>query len=141
MSTRLVGGIFLTVGLVVSSVGGYCFWATQDLLKNGLRSQGKVVELRKPQASRAYTPVVQFETADHKIITAACKTGSYPPTHKVADSVTVIYRATAPEDICLDEPLELWFLTCLFGGLGLVFAMIGGGMLIYSIRKGSRHHI
>lgn len=133
--SRVVGGIFLTVGLVVASAGGYCFWSTQDFLKNGLRSPGKVVELRKPPMSRYYTPVVQFETSDHRIITAVCKIGSNPPSHKVADSVTVIYRATSPEDILLDDPFELWFLTCLCGGLGLIFLMVGGGMLVYSIRR------
>lgn len=130
--SSIVGRIFLTIGLVLASAGGYCFWSTQDLLKNGLRSPGKVVELRKPPASRYYTPVVQFEASDHRIITTACKTGSNPPTHKVADSVTVIYRVTSPEVICLDEPLELWLLTCIFGGLGLVFIVVGGGMLIHS---------
>lgn len=133
--SRVVGGIFLAVGLVVASAGGYCFWGTQDLLKNGLRSPGKVVEMRKPPTNRYFTPVVQFETSDHRVITAVCKTGSNPPTHNVADSVTVIYRAESPEDICLDEPLELWLATCILGGIGLVFVMVGGGMLIYSIRR------
>ncbi len=132
---KVVGGIFLMVGLLIASAGGYCFWSAQDLLKNCLRSPGKVVELRKPPANRYYTPIVQFETNDHRIITAACKIGSNPPTHKVADSVTVLYRAMSPEDICLDEPLELWFLTCLFGGIGLIFVIVGGTILIYSTRR------
>lgn len=133
--SRVLGKIFLTIGLLIVSAGGFCFFDTQDFLRNGLRAPGKVVDLRKPPASKYYTPVVQFETPDHKIITAACKTGSNPPTHKVADAVTVIYRATSPEDICLDEPFDLWFLACMFGGLGLIFVMIGGGMLVYSIRN------
>src|ERR1700677_3519831 len=110
---NLLGGIFLAVGLLIASVGGYCFYNTQDLLKKGLRSPGKVVELRKSATNRCYTPVVQFETPDHRIITAACKAGSNPPAKKVADSVTVLYRALSPEDIRLDEPFDLWFLTCL----------------------------
>ena len=93
------------------------------------------MELRKPPASRYYIPVVQFEASDHRIITAACKTGSNPPTHKVDDSVTVIYRVTSPEDIHLDEPLELWLLTWILGGIGLVFIMVGGGMLVLSKRR------
>ncbi len=133
--SRVVGGIFLTVGLVVASVGGYYFWEVQDLLENGLRSPGKVVELCRSPTNRYYVPVVQFETSDHRIITAACKIGSNPPTHEVADSVTVIYRATSPENICLDEPLELWFVTSMFGGIGLIFLMVGGGMLTYSLRR------
>ncbi len=127
---KLVGGIFLLVGLVVASPGGYFFWCTQNRLKNGLRSPGKVVELRKSSGKRGYTPVVQFETSDHRIITAASKISSNPPMYKVGDSVTVLYRAMSPEDICLDQPLELWFLTCLFGGIGLIFVIVGGAMLI-----------
>lgn len=133
--SRVVGGIFLTVGLAISSAGGYCFWETQNLLQNGLRSPAKVVEMRKPPAARYYSPVVQYETAEHKVITAASKFGSNPPTHKVGDSVTVIYRAASPEDIRLDEPFELWFLTGLLGGMGLIFVMVGGGILIFSKRR------
>ena len=133
--SRVGGVIFLTVGLAVTGAGGYCFWGTQDLLQTGLRSPGKVVELRKPPTNRYYIPVVQFETSDHRIITAVCKTGSNPPTHKVADLVTVIYRAASPEDIWLDEPLDLWLPTYILGGLGLIFVIVGGGMLIYSIRR------
>jgi hypothetical protein len=127
----LLGGIFLTVGLVIASVSGCFFWGTRDLLRSGLRSPGKVVELRKSPTSRYYSPVVEFETADHRVITAACKISSNPPTHKVGDSVTVLYRAMSPEHIRLDEPFHLWFLTCLFGGLSLIFAIIGGAMLVF----------
>ena len=129
---KLIGGIFLIIGLAVSSAGGYFYLSTQDFLNTGLRSSGKVVEMRKAASRNIYTPVVQFETADHRTVTAPCLIGSNPPTHKLADSVTVIYRTQSPEEFRLDEPLELWFLTWLFGGIGLVFVMIGGGMLAFS---------
>lgn len=134
MSTRIVGGVFLAVGLAVASVGGFFYLGTQDLLENGLRSTGKVIQLNKPGSSRYFTPVVQFETPDHKTITASCKTGSNPPTHKVNDSVTVIFRATSPEDIYLDEPLELWLAASILGGIGSIFLLVGGGMLVWSFR-------
>lgn len=133
--SRLVGGILLTVGLAITSAGGYCFFGAQDLLNNGLRSPGKIVEMQKGPTDRYYIPVVQFETPDHRTITARCKTGSNPPVHKVADSVTVIYRASSPEDFRLDEPLELWLLTWILGGIGSIFVMVGGGLLVYSIRR------
>ncbi len=128
----MVGGIFLLIGLIISSVGGYFFLRTQDFLKNCVRSPGKVIELRKTPTSRYYKPVIEFETTDHKTITATCKFGSNPPTHNVADSVTVLYRATSPETITLDHPFQLWFLTVLFGGIGSIFVIVGGIMLIFS---------
>lgn len=134
---RKVGVIFLIVGLSIASAGGYCFWTTQDFLRNGLRSTGTVVGMRRPPASRYSLPVVQFETEDHNVITAVCKTGTNPPRHKVDDTVTVIYRAAAPEDIFLDDPVELWLLPSIFGGIGSIFVLVGGGMLIFSIRKPS----
>lgn len=124
---KVVGAILLIVGLIIASVGGYFFCITQDLLKTGVRTTAKVVELRK---SKAYTPVVQFEV-DHRVVTAPSKIGSNPPTHQVGDSVTVIYRTTAPEDFWLDEPLELWFLPCLFGGIGSIFIIVGGALVIF----------
>jgi hypothetical protein len=135
---RIIGAIFLTVGLVIASVGGYFFSSTQDLVRNGLRASGTVIELRKAPTSKGYTPVVQFETADHQNITAVGKIGSNPPAHKAGDSITVIYRADSPDDIVLDDPLDLYFFTYLFGGIGSVFVLIGGGMLIFSIFKPQR---
>lgn len=123
-----IGGIFLLVGLIIASVGAYFFRSTQDLLKNGLRSTGKVVELRK---TRSYKPVVEFETADNRTIIAVCKVGSTPPRYKVGDSVTVLYRAASPQDISLDEPFQLWFLSWLLGGLGSLFLIVGGAAVIF----------
>jgi len=127
---KLIGGIFLAVGLVVAAIGAYFFIGTQDLLQNGQRSTGKVVELRKAPTARYFSTVVEFETTAQGKVTAISKMGSNPPAHKVGDSVTVFYRAQSPEDILLDEPLELWFLSGLFGGIGLIFCTIGGGVLI-----------
>lgn len=127
-----VGGIFLTIGLIIASIGGYFFLRTKDFLKNCLRSPGRVIELRKTPTSRYYRPVVQFETTDNRTITALSKFGSNPPTHKVEDAVTVLYRATSPETITLDHPLQLWFLTFLLGGIGSIFVIVGGTMLIFS---------
>lgn len=133
-TTRLIGGIFLAVGLVIATVGAYCYITTQDLVTHGLRAQAVVVEMRL-SGKRTYAPVVEFDTAERSRVRAVGKISSSPPAHKVSDVVTVIYRAGAPEDVTLDEPFELWFLTALFGGLGAVFAIIGGGMLISSMRS------
>ena len=127
----LLGGMFLTVGLVIASVGGYFFCSTRELIRSGLRSVGTVVELRKSPTNRSFYPIVRFETSDNRTITAATKIGSNPPTHKVGESVTVLYRAVSPEHIRLETPFHLWFLTCLFGGLGLVFGIVGGAMLLF----------
>lgn len=127
-----VGGVFLVVGLIIASIGGCFFWSTQNSLGACLRATGKVIELRKPPGQRGYTPVVQFETADHKSITAVGKFGSNPPAHNVADSVTVLYRATSPEDISLDDPFELWLVPCILGGIGSIFVIIGGALLLFA---------
>jgi hypothetical protein len=133
--SKLLGGIFLTIGAAAAIAGVSCFHGTQDLLTNGLRSQGKVVELSKSETNNCYTPVVQFETPDHRIINASCKVGSNPPMHRIADSVMVIYRADSPDDICLDEPLDVWLLTFIFGAFAVVLILVGTGMLIFSPRR------
>lgn len=121
----------------MAGAGGYCYLGTQDLLKNGVRSTGKVVELRRT-GKGAFSPVIQFETPDHRNITTSSKVSSNPPTHQVGDSVTVLYRAESPEDVSLDEPLDLWFITGILGGLGTIFIIIGGALLIFlkgTVRK------
>lgn len=130
MSGKLVGGIFLSIGVVITSAGGYFLWSSQGLLADAQRAPGKVVEMRR--GGRYYTPVVQFEVPDQGMVTATCKTGSNPPRHAVGDSVTVLYRAKTPEDIVLDEPLELYLVPCILGGIGVIFVIVGGALLLFS---------
>ena len=133
---KRLGTIFSVVGLLALTACGYSYWSTDNLRSTGSRATGKVIELR-PTSKGAYAPVVQFETADHKTITAASKVGSNPPAHKVSDAVTVLYRADSPEDFRLDDPLELFLVTGIFGILGLVFLSVGGGMLFFAVTRPS----
>lgn len=128
---KQIGGIFLLVGIVVLSLGGYFYWNTQEFVKRAQHVTGKVIEMQR-SGKNTYAPVVQFETSDHRTITGASKISSNPPTHAVSDSVTVLYRPEDPDDFRLDEPLDLWFLPCLVGGLGSVFFIIGAAMMIFS---------
>ena len=132
--SRLVGRIILTVGLAIGAGGAYCYWSTQNFLHTSLHSTGKVVELRGT-AKGAYAPIVQFETADHAVITAVGRVGSNPPAHKVSDTVTVLYQADSPQEIILDEPLDLWLPTCIFVGLGSIFIIVGGSLLGFSRKQ------
>ncbi len=130
MSGKLVGGIFFSIGVAMTGAGGFCLSNSRKLLANAERSTGKVVEMRK--GGSYYTPVVEFEALDQGMITAVCKTGANPPRHKVGDSVTVLYRIKTPQDIVLNEPLELYLLPCILGGIGIMFVIMGGALLLLS---------
>ncbi|MBX9687223.1 MAG: DUF3592 domain-containing protein [Candidatus Obscuribacterales bacterium] len=132
---KVIGSIFLAVGLSLGSAALIFYLNTQDLLSQGLRSQGTVVDLRR-SSRNAYAPVVRFETIDHQTITAASTAASNPPAFKIADSVTVLYRAKTPSEIhLLNDPLDLWLLPGILAFLSLIFASVGGGILVYSFQK------
>lgn len=143
-SLYLIGMIFLFVGLLIL-VGA---WITtshaMNLLNQGVRTPGEVMNLEESQSSSSdsdgsptYAPVVRFETKNHQVITQATKSSSNPPTHHAGDRVKVIYAERNPTDFVLDEPFELWGLTWIFGGLGSIFTSIGGGMIVFKFFKGT----
>ena len=70
----------------------------------------------------SYAPVVEYTVrgVDYRL------TGTYtnPPAYDVGDRVTVRYERANPENARLDSFVELWLFPVVFGGVGLLLAVI-----------------
>lgn len=140
MSKALVwiGGIFLAFGLVFGGIGGWVWWSDRDLANNGTHTQGTVIDLassRDSDGDVTYRPVVEFLDASGARREFTGSVGSSPPSFSRGEEVEVIYDPWSPEQAMIDSFTTRYLLPLAFGGFGLVFGGIGGGLLLAMIRR------
>ncbi|MGA9335355.1 MAG: DUF3592 domain-containing protein [Rudaea sp.] len=126
------GIIFLVVGLGMLT-GGFFLWRSQaNFVAHALHADGTVTDLDYQRGSKGkgtYHPVVEFSAQGGKIIHFTSSTGSNPASYSRGDHLRVLYDGANPEHASIDSFMSNWFGTLMLGGLGLVFALIGGGIV------------
>lgn len=133
--------IFGFAGLVMLVVAGWLLYGTLTFLRDPeLReAQGTVVELIKVDVSSArspdavaYTPKVSFTKSDGTQAIYESGTSSNPPSYKVGEAVTVLYKGTQYR---IRSFGDLYFGATITGVIGVVFAGVGFGITAFGIRR------
>jgi hypothetical protein len=125
----LFGGIFGGVGVAMLAVASALLLSTIAFRSGAQRVPGRVVGLDSGK------PVVEFSSPDgatHRIVGSV---SSSPPAYEIEEGVTVLHPPGRPAEARIDGLLESWFLPSLFGGLGTLFAGIGGAFGIAELRR------
>ena len=138
---RVLIYVFLGIGVLLLLVSRCCCGTTRArFIANADTAQGKVIELIEVRdtddGSISYKPVVAYEAANGKSITFTASFSSKPAPYDVGESVEVLYAPGDPHDARIKGFSSLWLGPTILGGLGAVFAGIGGGMLL-ARRSGS----
>lgn len=117
-----------------AAVGAWYSWqSTRQAVRDGIRTQGVVLENRSPQRiglrhrnkiSTALAPVVQFQTADGQRITYQSTTYTTPARFDVGDTVELWYNPTNPQDVTL-AGVDTWLLPVICGLFAFVFGLLG----------------
>jgi Protein of unknown function (DUF3592) len=126
------------------------FLQTRRFVTTAVSTRGVVAEnvWRENHSSNhgtswAFYPRIRFRTADGQEITVITNTGSSPPSYRVNQAVTILYDPQQPYHAVIRSFGELWMLSVVFCGLGLVFCSIGAGAAIWkglSARKNAWLH-
>ena len=133
-----IGGIFFAFGMVFAGIGAWTYISDLDLVENGARAQGTVVGMDRrydSDSGSTYRPIVEYRDeggTQHRFVSSV---GSSPPAFDRGEQVEVIYDPWSPEDAIIDSFTTRYLLPLAFGGFGLVFGGIGGGMLFWVIRR------
>jgi hypothetical protein len=122
-----IGALFLIIALLL--------WKnTRSFLARAQQTTGTVVELRevrdKDDGSSTWKPVVTFAAGNGRDITFAASFSSKPAPYDVGERVEVLYLADDPQEARIKGFSSLWLGTTILGGMGLVFAGIGAGILL-----------
>lgn len=133
-----IGGIFLAFGLTFAGVGVVNWSNKLELVENGDRAQGEVIRLerrRDSEGNSTYHPVVVFRDANgasHRFVSSV---GSRPAAFDRGEKVEVIYDPWAADEAMIDSFSTRYLLPLVFGVIGLIFALIGGGMIFVVVRR------
>lgn len=133
--------IFLAIGLGL--LAGAAFWAvkTRSFVAQAEVAPGTVVALNRTTSgdSNAYYPVVDFVTPQGRRVEIHSSYGSSPPAYSVGEKVEVLYLPDRPEEAKIRGILSLWGGAIILGGVGLVFAAVGGGMTLFPFLRARRN--
>jgi hypothetical protein len=137
-SFSIVKYVFAIVGAGMLLGAGAMRAHTSTFLAHASAAQGTVVALQPKRSSdngsTTYSPVVRFEH-DGQMIEFTSQTSSSPPAYHVDEIVPVLYLDTNPYDAKLNAFFSLWGGVVILGGLGAVFLLIGGGMILVPLRR------
>jgi Protein of unknown function (DUF3592) len=135
--------VFSAIGIAM--LAGALFWGqnTRSFLSQASTAQGTVIDLVRSRSSGSsssgtYAPVVRFVTAKGEKIEFTSSTGSNPPSYSQGESVEVLYQPGAPRDATINGFVSLWLGPMIVGGIGSVFFLIGGGIILYSVLHGRK---
>jgi hypothetical protein len=132
----LLPGLFGLVGLgllVPALWSGYQSWA---FLRIASDAPGIVTALEwNDDTNNGARPVVRYELRGEPYnITGTV--WSSPPAYAVGDQVQVLYPPGQPRAARIYSWFEFWFVPTLLGGIGLLFALVGGGIGFLMWRHG-----
>jgi hypothetical protein len=133
---RIVGAIFATIGAGLLIGAFIAYGSAQSFNDNALRAKGVVVDLEPTYSSNSgttYTPVVTFETPERESVTFHSSVSSSPPSFDVGESVEVLYDPANPSDAVIDSFWQVYLVPIILGGIGGVFFVVGGGLLLAQI--------
>ena len=137
----ILAWVFLTLGLLGG--GGWAASRAMAFLGRATSAEGTVVELVPSTStdddghrSTTYRPVVEFTAASGERRTFAHRVASAPPAYQVGERVTVLYDPGDVHDARIQGFSALWLLPTILGGLGAVFALVGG--IILAVRAAGR---
>jgi Protein of unknown function (DUF3592) len=136
----VVGAIVLLIG-VGALTGGFFAWRSYaDFNSRAVGAEGIVTDMAyqtpaKGKSDGTYSPIVEFTAPDGAIVHITGSVSSNPPAYSRGDHVRVLFDSANPRIARLDSVTETWGPILLLGGLGSLFALIGGGMLFVMVRQ------
>ena len=120
---------FASLALLILGIRSWL--ATRALLRDGMRVEGRVTEMKEipssGQRGRAtFAPIFEFKGDDGRTRSLLSNSSSYPPEYKVGDPVRVIFVRGGADEARIESFFSLW--------LGpLVFFIIAGGALFFCV--------
>jgi hypothetical protein len=133
---KVVGWSFGVLSIIFLVVSFFTFLGTRRFVNSAARAEGTVVKLveRHDNGGTTFRPVFVFRDSndcEHEIFSTV---GTYPPTHKVGEKVSVLYDSEKPQNAALDGFFDLWLLPLVFGLIGVV-QMIGSVVCLLVVPK------
>ena len=137
MNGFFIGGCLvslLAVGLLIGAVVVYVRQGRQ--LADRVSVQGTVTGLERsattPGSGGVYCPVVEFQATNGQTIRFQSAFGTMPASHKVGQSVTVLYNPANPQEAEVSSAVSRYLYPGVLAFMGLVALCLGGSFLLFT---------
>lgn len=128
--SRIVGGIFMGIGIILLAVALYLVYSHQQFEKKAIVVTGKVVDYQSyistddNSSTTMYRPVFEYEYKG-KTYTHESSGSSSSKGFEIGDPVDIFIDPDNPDDVLVNSFMEKWFLPLLLGIMGTVFTGMG----------------
>ena len=131
---------FTAVGAAMLIAALYWVQSTRSFVAAAAVAQGTVIDLEASRSDNSTTwrPVVRFNLPDGRAVQFSSSMSSNPPSYHKGERVEVLYQPSQPYNAKINGFLSLWGGPLIVGGLGAVFFLIGGGILVFTRVKAQR---
>lgn len=132
----IIGVVFGFVGSILFIIGVFIFIRTRAFISRSQEVKGSVIKMLTSHGSEGgtvYAPVFRFTTIQGQSMEVAETVYSSPPGYTVGEVVDILYDPQDPSNARAKKWGSLYFLPLLLGGLGGIFACVGGILLIFKI--------
>jgi len=142
---RLVGGIFLLIGLIFLPIAGFLFLQDARFAGNAATGDGQVlrfdsVTTRDSDGYRttSHRAVISFTDHNGRRQEFREQVNTSPPRFSVGDKVTVLYDPANPAAARVDDFWARKFLPTMFLALGGIMAVVGAIFLTGDMKRGRK---
>jgi hypothetical protein len=135
-TVAIIKYVFTLVGIGMLAGTIFFYQRTRSFVDGVETAEGTVVELNR--SSSTYRPVVRFRDRRGEEIEFMSSTGSNPPSYSRGERVEVLYLPSRPDQAQINGFFSLWLGPLILGFLGVVFLLIGGGIMFLA-GKGGRN--
>jgi hypothetical protein len=133
----MVGVIFAGIGSIFAVVGIAIGLHTRSFVNQAIPLQGTVRDFayRSSKNGGVYYPVVEFTVPNGERKVVKSTTGTNPPFVQKGQQIKILHNPQEPNSMMIDSWVDLWLLPIIFTGLGTIFLVIGGGVIVFPLRS------
>ncbi|WP_406684809.1 DUF3592 domain-containing protein [Seonamhaeicola sp. MEBiC1930] len=128
------GILFAFIGVSFVGISIYLLMKYNKVKLSGRKTKGKIIDYEKNQNNdyTYYMPIIEFINEKGKLTRITLSFGEGKPQYKIGSTISITYLKEKEEyDIIINNNSEL-YLYYAFIFFGLIFSLIGFGLLIKS---------
>lgn len=133
----LFGGIFGGIGLIFAVIGFGMIISGQMFASRAVETTGTVTEVLRSTDDDgvSYRPLVQFRDRAGVRREFASSVSTSWRAYDEGETVSVLFDPEDPDTAVIDSASERFALPGIFAGIGTLFALIGGGVIAWRVRR------
>lgn len=127
-SNRAGGFIFILIGVCFAAFSWYLYRSDWAFIQKSASATGVVIRWDYAKSKRsggAYYAIIAFQTLGGQKREFRNEPGTGRPIYKDGEQVEIRYEKQNPANAKIAGFWELWGMTAIFGGFGLVFLLAG----------------